>query len=128
MRLGQGCMHAHARVRLCHVVAAAPVAPRQCSGLPWLAPTPWLWALMLPAGAGGAVILTLPIAYLQDLMADRPGTGSSLMSLQFLIASALGALCFAVGTALSGYGLAALLGVAVSLGGAMTLVWADRQS
>ena len=98
------------------------------AGLPWLAPTPWLWALMLPAGAGGAVILTLPIAYLQDLMADRPGTGSSLMSLQFLIASALGALCFAVGTALSGYGLAALLGVAVSLGGAMTLVWADRQS
>lgn len=98
------------------------------AGLPWLAPTPWLWALMLPAGAGGAVILTLPIAYLQDLMADRPGTGSSLMSLQFLIASALGALCFAVGTALAGYWLAAVLGVAVSLIGASALVWADRES
>jgi MFS transporter, SET family, sugar efflux transporter len=96
--------------------------------LPWLAPTPWLWALMLPAGAGGAVMLTIPIAYLQDLMADRPGTGSSLMSLQFLIASALGALCFALGTAIAGYGLAALLGVGVSLVGAVVLVLADRKS
>ncbi len=98
------------------------------AGLPWLAGTAWLWALMLPAGAGGAVILTLPIAYLQDLMADRPGTGSSLMSLQFLIASAMGALCFALGTAFAGYGLAAALGVAVSLLGAGALVWADRKS
>lgn len=97
------------------------------AGLPWLAGTAWLWALMLPAGAGGAVILTLPIAYLQDLMADRPGTGSSLMSLQFLIASAMGALCFALGTAFAGYGLAAALGVAVSLLGAGALVWADRR-
>lgn len=97
------------------------------AGLPWLAPTPWLWALMLPAGAGGAVILTLPIAYLQDLMADRPGTGSSLLSLQFLIASGFGALCFAAGTALAGYWLAAALGVAVSLVGASALVWADRR-
>ena len=98
------------------------------AGLPWLAGTAWLWALMLPAGAGGAVILTLPIAYLQDLMADRPGTGSSLMSLQFLIASAMGALCFALGTAFAGYGLAATLGVAVSLLGAGALVWAERKS
>ncbi len=73
------------------------------------------------------MILTLPIAYLQDLMADRPGTGSSLMSLQFLIASAMGALCFALGTAFAGYGLAAALGVAVSLLGAGALVWADRR-
>jgi len=95
--------------------------------LPLLAGSPLLWLAIVPAAAGGAVILTLPIAYLQDLLADRPGTGASLMALQRLTGDVMAAVCFAVGTAVSGYGLVAALGAVVSLGGAVVLHLADRR-
>lgn len=94
--------------------------------LPVLAGSPLVWALVLPAALGGAVTLTVPIAYLQDLLADRPGAGASLMAVQRLAGDVIAALCFAVGTALAGYGLVAALGVAVSLIGAAALWLADR--
>lgn len=84
-------------------------------GLPFLASTPFVWALTLPGAAGGAIILTLPIAYLQDLMAARPGAGSALMGLQRVTADGLCALAFSVGTGLAGYGLAAMIGAALAL-------------
>lgn len=95
--------------------------------LPVLAPTPLVWLLVLPASAGGAAVLTLPIAYLQDLLADRPGAGASLMALQKVSGDAACAACFAAGTALSGYGLVALMaGTLAALGGGL-LWWADRR-
>ena len=94
--------------------------------LPFAAPHAWLWALVLPAALGGAYIYTLPIAYLQDLLSDRPGTGSSLIALQKLVGDLIAAGCFAIGTTLSGYALVCLLGVGVSLVGAVSLVMADR--
>ena len=97
-------------------------------GLPWLAATPWMWLLVLPAAAGGAFILTLPIAYLQDLLSTRPGTGSALIALQKLIGDLIAAVCFALGTALSGYALVTVLGTVVALIGAVALVLADRRA
>lgn len=94
--------------------------------MPWLAHGPWLWLLVLPAAMGGALTLTLPIAYLQDLLHDRPGAGASLMAVQRLSGDVIAALCFATGTLLSGYALAAGLGVVVSLAGALALMIADR--
>lgn len=70
--------------------------------------------------------LTVPIAYLQDLLADRPGAGASLMALQRLAGDVIAATCFAIGTTLAGYGTVAILGVAVSLIGAAALLVADR--
>jgi SET family sugar efflux transporter-like MFS transporter len=95
--------------------------------LPVLAGSSAVWLLVLPAAVGGAVTLTVPIAYLQNLLADRPGTGASLMAVQRLAGDVIAASCFALGTALSGYGMAALLGVTVSLIGAAALWWADRR-
>jgi MFS transporter, SET family, sugar efflux transporter len=95
--------------------------------LPVLAGSMLVWLLILPAAIGGAVILTVPIAYMQDLLADRPGTGASLMAVQRLAGDVIAALCFAVGTAVAGYGTVAVLGVAVSLTGAAALWLADRQ-
>ena len=95
-------------------------------GLPLLAPTQWLWLLVLPAAFGGAFILTLPIAYLQDLLSDRPGTGSALIAMQKLTGDLIAAGCFAAGTALSGYGLVTVLGTVLALIGAAGLVLADR--
>lgn len=95
--------------------------------LPVLAATPFVWLLVLPASVGGAVTLTVPIAYLQDLLADRPGAGASLMALQRLAGDVIAATCFALGTTLGGYGTVALLGVTASLAGAAALWAAERR-
>jgi MFS transporter, SET family, sugar efflux transporter len=95
--------------------------------LPVLADSWAVWLLIWPAAIGGAVTLTVPIAYLQDLLADRPGAGASLMAIQRLVGDVIAALCFALGTLLAGYGLVAWLGVVVSLTGALALLWADRR-
>jgi MFS transporter, SET family, sugar efflux transporter len=95
--------------------------------LPVLAGSAAVWVLVLPAAVGGAITLTVPIAYLQDLLADRPGAGSSLMAVKRLVGEVIAALCFAAGTLLAGYGLVAAFGVAVSVSGAAVLWWADRK-
>lgn len=108
------------------ILAGAALYALHLGLMPWLAAGPWLWLLVLPAAMGGALTLTLPIAYLQDLLADRPGAGASLMAVQRLSGDVIAALCFALGTLLSGYALAAGFGVIVSVAGAVTLVLADR--
>ncbi len=94
--------------------------------LPFIAATGFVWLLILPASLGGAIILTLPIAYLQDLLAARPGAGSSLISLQRVAGDTICAVTFALGTYVAGYGLAAFIGAAVAVTGALVLLWADR--
>ncbi len=94
--------------------------------LPALAATRFVWALILPASLGGAAILTLPIAYLQDLMANRPGAGSSLLAFQRVIGDVSVAVAFTLGTALSGYGLAALIGATSAVAAGLTLWRIDR--
>ena len=81
--------------------------------LPLLGPLPVVWALPILGALGGAVILTVPNAYLQDLMDARPGAGGSLIALCNLAAQLLAAALFAAGTAVSGYGLVAWIGAAV---------------
>lgn len=95
-------------------------------GLPLLAHSAWLWAMVLPAAMGGALILTVPIAYLQDLLAERPGTGAALMALQRLSGDIIAAACFVIGTLLSGYGLVAVLGASVGIAAALWLHKADK--
>lgn len=95
--------------------------------MPILAPTPYVWGLILPAACAGALILTLPIAYLQDLLADRPGAGASLMALQKVAGDAACATAFTLGTALSGYGLAAMLGAGFAVAGGLGLWALDRR-
>lgn len=109
------------------ILAGAALYAVHVALLPVLAGSALVWLLVLPAAVGGAVTLTVPIAYLQDLLADRPGAGASLMALQRLAGEVIAALCFALGTVLAGYGLVAALGVAVSVLGAGALWWADRR-
>lgn len=95
--------------------------------LPILAATPFVWLLILPGAAGGAIILTQPMAYLQDLMGTRPGAGASLMALQKLAGDAICAATFALGAALGGYALAAGLGAGLAVLGAGALWALDRR-
>jgi hypothetical protein len=109
------------------ILAGAALYVIHVALMPVLAPGPWLWLLVVPAALGGAVILTVPIAYLQDLLAARPGTGAALLALQRLVGDVLAALCFGLGTALSGYGMVAALSTGVALAGAGALALADRR-
>jgi SET family sugar efflux transporter-like MFS transporter len=95
--------------------------------LPVLAGSAQVWFLVLPAAVGGAITLTVPIAYLQDLLSERPGAGASLMAIMRLVGDVIAALCFTLGTLVAGYTLVAWLGVIVSLIGAGALWWADRR-
>ena len=94
-------------------------------GIPLLANSAFLWLLLIPGAAGGALTLTLPIVYLQDQLSERPGTAAALMALMKVAGDALAAGSFALGTGLSGYTLAAILAAAVTLAGAGALVLAD---
>lgn len=94
--------------------------------LPILTPTPWVWTLTFPAGAGGAMIYALAIGYLQDLMGRRAGAGASLVALQRVSSDGLSATIFAVGTWLSGYGLVSILGGATLCVAIAAILWLDR--
>jgi MFS transporter, SET family, sugar efflux transporter len=95
-------------------------------GIPLLAQTPWVWLCLLPGALGGAITFTLPIAILQDALSRRPGTGSALMALMKVAGDALAAATFALGTALSGYLLAAILASVLSLIGGLGLLALGR--
>jgi len=94
--------------------------------LPFLAASPWVWAMTLPAGLGGTAMLILPISYYQDLMAGRPGTAASMLALQKLVADVMAALAFSAGVAIGGYALTAALGGAIAVVGGLGLWLADR--
>ena len=76
---------------------------------------------------GGLGIISLPISYLLDLIRDRPGLSASLIAVNMFLGGALGATIFAAGTALGGYGTAALLSGAAGVLGAGLLVALERK-
>ncbi len=94
--------------------------------LPFLAGTPWVWSLVLPAGLGGGVIFTPAIADLQDLLARRPGAGGSLLAVQRLAAEGLATTIYGVGATVQGYATVALLGAGTAILAVSTLLWLDR--
>lgn len=94
--------------------------------LPLLAASPLVWLLIAPLALAHGVLLPVPITYLQDLLANRPGTGTALLALQGLIGNILAAAAFAAGTALSGYPLVMVFGAAIGITGAALLWWLDR--
>jgi hypothetical protein len=94
--------------------------------IPVLAASPLVWFLPVLAGLSGAATLTLPIAYLQDLMAGRPGAGSSLMAVQKVTADSVCAAVFAAGMTVGGYGTTAVIGALIAGAGSLGLLAADR--
>lgn len=94
--------------------------------LPPLAPTPWLWLLTIPAGAGGAMIYTLAISYVQDLLGARAGAGAALLAIQKVTTESLSAVIFAIGTLIWGYDLVAYVAAVTIIGALVWLRWLDR--
>jgi SET family sugar efflux transporter-like MFS transporter len=96
-------------------------------GLLGFAAAPWhVYFLTLPSGIGAAALISIPITYLQDLIAERPGLGSALISVNIFMSAGLSALLFALGTAVSDYSGTAVLGAVVGAIGAGMLLFFDR--
>lgn len=90
---------------------------------------PWhLYALTLLAGIGAAAIISIPITYLQDLIADRPGLGSALISVNIFASAGIGALIFAAGTSVAGYSGTAILSAVTGLSGIAILGFLHRRN
>lgn len=83
------------------------------------------YALVVPAAIGAAIILSVSISYLQDLMAARPGVGAALMAVSNFVGQMVGALTFAIGTSIAGYAGTAALGGVVGLVGVVALLAMD---
>lgn len=77
--------------------------------------------LVLPAAVGAAIILSISISYLQDLMSARPGAGAALMAASNFVGQMVGAVIFALGTAITGYSGTAVLGGIMALIGVAAL-------
>jgi MFS family permease len=84
-----------------------------------------IYAQTLLSGLAAAAIISLPITYLQDLIADRPGLGSSLIAVNMFVSAGISALVFALGTQLGDYGVTSVLGAVVGLSGVVLLVALD---
>ncbi|PDS31460.1 MFS transporter [Rhizobium phaseoli] len=98
-------------------------------GLLGFASAPWhLYALTLLAGIGAAAIISIPITYLQDLIGDRPGLGSALISVNVFASAGIGALVFAAGTWATGYSGTAILSALTGLSGITILGLLQRRN
>lgn len=91
-----------------------------------VASAPWhVYVLALPSGIGAAALISIPITYLQDLIAERPGLGSALISVNIFLGAGLSALLFAFGTGVSSYSGTAMIGAFAGLVGLAILLFVD---
>ena len=89
---------------------------------------PWhVYALTLISGIGAASLISIPITYLQDLIAERPGLGSALISVNIFLSAGLSALLFAAGTAITSYSGTAVVSALSGLLGIAWLLFLDRR-
>jgi MFS family permease len=85
-----------------------------------------VYGLAIFNAAGAAVVLSLHLSYVQDLLPERPGLGTSLMSVGGLLNKLLGAAIFAlVGTVL-GYSGALICGAALTVAGCVAVFLLDK--
>jgi SET family sugar efflux transporter-like MFS transporter len=87
---------------------------------------PWqIYALTPLSAFAAAALISIPITYIQDLIADRPGLGSSLISVNLFLSGGLSAVLFALGTRFSDYSGTSLLGALAGMLGLALLIYLD---
>ena len=105
------------RFRNVHILAVGSLIYCLYLTLAGFASAPWhIYALVGINACGAAAILSVPITYLQDLIADRPGLGSSLISVSVFISNGVAATIFAIGTTLTDYSGTAQIAAFAGLG------------
>lgn len=107
-------------------VLAATVYSIFLFGFPKLASGDSVWLLALPAAMGAAVFLSIPIAYFQDLLSDRPGASSSLQSVNQVASQIIAGSVFWVGTSIASYGLVMTIAAVLALLAGLLLLFSDQ--
>ncbi|MBX4869363.1 MFS transporter [Rhizobium bangladeshense] len=119
---------AQRRFRTAHVLAFGALIYCAYLLLLGFASTPWhIYALLLLNACGAAAILSVPITYLQDLIADRPGLGTSLISLNTFIGTGIAAGLFALGTSLTDYSGTAFVGASAGVAAIAALLYLESE-
>jgi cyanate permease len=115
------------RIPLWKIIVAGGLVYALYLGLIGFAHTvPQIYALSVLNALGNAIMLTLHLSYFQNLLPDRPGLGTSLLSISSLVYKIIAAGVFALaGTAL-GFSGAALCGAAIAILGCLMLLLLDR--
>lgn len=85
----------------------------------------WAWPLMIFGGLGGGMLLSVTIAYVQELLPQRPGTGSSFVTVTHFMGTLIASGTFALGASLGGYEITAWLGAALGIIACILLLGAD---
>jgi MFS family permease len=90
------------------------------------ATAPWhIYAQTLISGLGAAALISIPITYLQDLIADRPGLGSSLIAVNIFLGAGIGSFIFAVGTKITDYSGTSIFSAMIGIAGIVMLFGLD---
>jgi MFS family permease len=76
------------------IIAAGLVHAVYLFGLGLVSSLWHIYALTILNAAGAAILLSLHLSYVQELLPDRPGLGTSLLSISSLLYRSLGALVF----------------------------------
>jgi MFS family permease len=93
------------------------------------ATAPWqLFALGILNSCGAAAVLSLPMSYFQDMIADRPGLSTSLVQVMIFVGAMMSSAGFALGTALGDYSSTAWIIALMSLAGAIGLILLERKN
>jgi predicted MFS family arabinose efflux permease len=108
------------------IVLGGAVHAAYLLGLGFASSVHHIYGLAILNAAGGAIMLTLHLNYVQNLMPDRPGLGTSLLSIVALGQRCLGALVFALAGTWMGFAGAALVGAAIAVLGCVLLFLLDR--
>ena len=115
------------RFRSAHLLALGTLIYCVYLALLGFASVPWhIYALVPINACGTAAILSIPITYMQDLIADRPGLGSSLISVNTFVANGLSAAIFATGTSFTSYSGTAQFAAAIGLVSIGLLLFLER--
>jgi predicted MFS family arabinose efflux permease len=102
------------------IIAAGLVHALYFMGL-GMASSLWhIYALAVLNAAGAAILLSLHLSYVQELLPDRPGLGTSLLSISSLLYRTLGALVFA-SVDWVGFSGAVWFGTAIAVSGCILL-------
>jgi hypothetical protein len=116
------------RVPLWKIIVAGGVVYAVYIGLIGLATSvPQVYVLAVLNALGNAIMLTLHLTYCQNLLPDRPGLGTSLLSITGLVCKTISAGVFALAGTVLGFSGASFIACGVALAGCLMLLMLDRR-
>ncbi len=83
------------------------------------------WVMIIPGGIGAGILLSITVGYVQDLMADRPGAGSALVSVSHFGGTMFAAAVLASAATFTDYVGTAWIGCALALTAGVVLFVID---